>query len=806
MESVSPMLRAVPLLLDLLWKSLSLLVAAGLVSLLLRPRSAAVRHTLWLSVFVSLLCLPAFCLWLPRRMVPLLPPAAPHALRQAPPAQSLPMAFPSLLPALPERTPASTPLPTFSDVLGSDPAPALLPQPGKGNPTFLRRADPAAWLALLWLVGVGGALARTGLGLVSARRLIRLCAPVTAGPLAEAAEGARRALRLARPVRLRQGGAEQAVAVPMTFGVLHPVILLPSGATGWPAERLRVVLLHEMAHIGRGDWAALVLAHLVCALYWFHPLVWLAARRLRAESEEACDDRVLACGIPAPDYADHLLEIVRTLPRRGGALPAAVTMAQNREIAGRLKTILTHRRNRSGVARRGLVLATLAGLALVMPLAAMHPARRPGPVRIGNVAVLTKTPWTAKLSDGTLVRLVSVIKADRRGHELGTAWTPDGGPIGGSEAAPGRGYLTTLVDPSLTQQGVLSLRMAASPSKSYKVLTVSMADNRRGHLDIGLRFSAGPYTTLISAPLGQSASRRLTSGEAVALSKGVTGWQNDFFAGRKRLYLTQITLTIPKRFNTSDYDSKLEALGADGRPVAITAHLGGLVSGSGASRQLFYNFRPTDLKSRHVSGFRFVARPADHFTFHDVALQPSLLAGAAHSAGLPPVSQVYDPMDKDPAVRARARHQRIATALRLRDDLQDWAKRNLGLLRRMHQASPDDLAALLRVYAQLPPCDTYLHPNTLLSATAKFTVLGAPPTLSHLRKSQEPLDVRLRGDFARYRDFRLSQSLNVGPKSITLWASGRVTETTWTERIVGHREIPDLKDTADIAPAYPFLK
>ena len=800
MESFSLML------LDMLWKSLPLFAAAGLFSHVLRRRSAAARHTLWLSVLVSLLCLPALCLWLPRRTLPLLPAAA-RPPRPAPPAQSLPM---KILPAthpLPTKPSASTPPPPFADMNGRDPAPTLLPTPSKSRPAPIRQTDLAGWLTLLWLAGAGAALARTCLGLASARRLIRGCVPVPVGPLAEAADEARRALGLARPVRLRQGGAEQAVAVPMTFGALRPVVLLPQGIADWPAGRLRVVLLHEMAHVGRGDWTALILAQFVCALYWFHPLVWLAARRLRAEGEEACDDRVLTCGVPAPDYAAYLLEIVRALPSQNRVLPAAVTMAQSRKIAGRLKTILAHPKDRTGVTRRGLALATLAALLLVMPLAAMHPARRPAPAVVRNVAVLTNTPWTAKLSDGGLVKLVAVIGADRKGNALAAAWAPDGSPMAGSpavafEAPPGKGYLTALLSLLSEQNGIVALRLAVTPPKLYKAMVVSISGNRRGHLDIGLRVSAGPYTTLISSPLGQGASHRLPSGEMVTLSKGITGWQNGPLTGGRRLHLTQIKLTIPMRFNTPDYDSKLEALGADGRPVALTNYLDGFASGSGASRQLFYSFRPSDLKSRRVTGFQFVARPADHFTFHNVALQPNLPADAAHPAGPPPVSQIFDPLDKDPSVRDRARRQRIATALRLRKQRQGWAERNAVLLRRMRQAGPDDLAALLRVYAQVPPS------INASAEDAAFTVLGAPSTLSHLRKSQEPLDVQHRQDFARYRDLRVSQSFNTGLTSITLWASGRVTETTLTGRVVGHTRMfaVDPKETADIAPPYPFLK
>ena len=794
LETASLLLRAAPLLLDVFWKSLFVLAAAALAALMLRRRSAAARHALWLSAFVTLLFLPALCLWLPSQTLPVLPAAV------SPPRLLPVQSWVSDAAPLPDR-PAAPAL--FLGSAGPDRTTLRPPRTAEAVPARTVRPVPLAWSsqlwmpALLWMAGVGAVLGRIALGLASARRLIHGCVPVAAGPLAEAAGEARRALGLYRPVRLRQNRVGQAVVVPMTFGHFRPIVLLPQGASGWPAGRLRAVLLHEMAHIGRSDWAVLLLVRSVCALYWFHPLVWLAARRLRAEAEEACDDRVLLCGVPAPDYADHLLEIVRALPRRGGPFPAAVTMARNREIAGRLQTILAHPKSRGGVTPRGLVLAALTGLILVLPLAAMHPARRSAQIK--TVAALTGVPWTARLSDGTLLKLVAVTRVDGRGHDTGASWAPDGSPLRGTAAAVGGSPLVALVNTLSDQTGNLSLRMAATSSKSYMVAGVSTSDNRRGHNDFGLRVSAGPFTTLVSAPLGRSASTRLPSGEMVMLSKGTTGLRNGFLVGSKPSVVTQVWLTVPVRFNTPDYDSRMEALGPDGKVADFPTFPQG-ADGSGPTRRLLYLFKASDLRSRRVTRLRFVTRPADHFTFRDVALYPNPSAGAAHPAAPPPVSQVFDPLDADPAARNRARQQRIKTALRLRASLRGWAVRNAALLQQMRRANPNDLAALLRVYAQVPPTRTS-------AAEATFTGLGAPPTLSHLRRSQEPLDVDLREDFARYRDFRLTRSVNTGLTFITLWASGRVTETTHTDRVVGRTRFfaVDHKDTADIAPAYPFL-
>ena len=89
------------------------------------------------------------------------------------------------------------------------------------------------------------------------------------------------------------------------------------------------MLRHELAHIARGDALSQLVAGFVCALYWFHPLVWIAERRLRAECERACDDRVVSLGTPAPEYAAHLLEVARSA-RSFGRPVLSVAMARHR--------------------------------------------------------------------------------------------------------------------------------------------------------------------------------------------------------------------------------------------------------------------------------------------------------------------------------------------------------------------------------------------------------------------------------------------------------------------------------------------
>jgi hypothetical protein len=174
-------------------------------------------------------------------------------------------------------------------------------------------------------------------------------------------------LGVRRRVRLLESDE---VSVPVTWGLRVPVVIFPTGAAAWTGERKRVVLLHELAHIRRWDYAVHLMVEVACAIYWFNPLVWLAARLNNLEQERACDDQALNVGVRSDIYAEHLVDIARThvaeMAPRG-----AFAMAHSSGLAGRVRSILARGLDRAPVSPRRLLSTSVTALAVAFPLASV---------------------------------------------------------------------------------------------------------------------------------------------------------------------------------------------------------------------------------------------------------------------------------------------------------------------------------------------------------------------------------------------------------------------------------------------------
>ncbi len=340
------------LLLDALLKSFVVLALAGGLGLLWRRASAAARHLIWFAAVASLPFLPLLSSVLPSWNRPLWSVST-SLVSGNQISLTLELA-PSAGPATPgpEAGPMSVDAARASD------------HQHRRNQLFAAHFSQV-WLALGFTVWSGGmmlALGYLGFGQFQLGKMSRKARRLADGDWTRLLKETCEILRLGRPVILLQSPDH---VMPLTWGWLRPVVLLPAEAAQWPEERRRIVLLHELAHVKRWDCLTQVVARMVCALYWFNPLVWLAARRMCVERERACDDLVLNGGCKASDYASHLVEIARSFRRVPQV--AAIAMARSSGLEKRITAIVDGTRNRRLRSATALgILVAAGGIAICL--------------------------------------------------------------------------------------------------------------------------------------------------------------------------------------------------------------------------------------------------------------------------------------------------------------------------------------------------------------------------------------------------------------------------------------------------------
>lgn len=350
-----------PVVLVVLKASAVLLVALALTTLMQRA-SATSRHLVWVASMFALVAIPLLAVWSPVRFAVL-----PSAL-----SVSGIVASGSVIAS--ETTDESRPRHVVRGDGGDVPISMRQGEFGTANKAANTSANanpaslldsalssdfvtipPVAIIAGVWAAVALGLMGWLAYGAWSVRRIVRRSTPLNdaawQGTMIDIADR----LQLDSTPRLLRA---ESVTMPFACGLRTPTIVLPGECESWSFERRAAVLLHELAHIRRRDIVGHTLGRLVCAVYWFHPLAWTAARRLRAESERACDDLALGCGTRASDYAEHLLDIVTSV-RNHGTPSVAMAMATRSEFEGRMLAILDPSLMRAAPTR--MQASTLAG-------------------------------------------------------------------------------------------------------------------------------------------------------------------------------------------------------------------------------------------------------------------------------------------------------------------------------------------------------------------------------------------------------------------------------------------------------------
>src|SRR5258705_46346 len=342
----------------------------------LRHSPASLRHLVWTLACGGVLALPLASALLPNWRL------------AAWPRLDVPVAFDAeqLGPQASKQDPKPAP-PVMPTAHATVP-----PTSAAGETEPVRWRLTPDWTALVspvWLSGVGAVLILLAVGMARIMWLDRVTRPVEDEAWLILVDELSLELGLTRHVRLLQASGP---AMPMTWGIRRPAILLPAEADTWPAERRRDVPLHDMAHVKRHDFLIQLMAHVACAVYWFHPLVWLAATRLREERERACDDHVLRAGATPSEYASHLLDIARRLRAARATSLASVAMARPAQLATRPIDVLHTPPCRDTLSARAALPAWLVAIAVVVPLAAAAPRIAEPAGRPSAIDTITRPP------------------------------------------------------------------------------------------------------------------------------------------------------------------------------------------------------------------------------------------------------------------------------------------------------------------------------------------------------------------------------------------------------------------------------
>jgi beta-lactamase regulating signal transducer with metallopeptidase domain len=390
----------------LVLKATVILVAAFGADTLLRRRNVLLCTAMWNAVLLAMLVLPIAALVLPEVPVPI--------LRSTPTATAAPGER-----AVPEELQGTS---FYVNELVTNAAIAS-PVRETASPFSLDRIRSrftvGIAIAVVYAAGVMIGLIRLTIALAATARLRVTGMVVACADWQERLADWQDRLCCSE-VELRQSNHVQ---VPLVIGFFRPAILLPQHMVAELKTRCRdAVIVHELAHVLRSDFGWQLVLRILQAVLWFHPLIWLAERRIHFVRERACDDFTIHALGSGNKYANTLLAIAsRLVGRSTFGLGLAVTRTP--QIAARIEAIATSQGNPSCLlSARGRLAAFSACLLLagvlgsVAIVRAQQPVGKPltklpQPIAEANPAPANQQPATDNLPDDkkTPVRKMRVV-------------------------------------------------------------------------------------------------------------------------------------------------------------------------------------------------------------------------------------------------------------------------------------------------------------------------------------------------------------------------------------------------------------
>lgn len=389
--------------------TLLVLVLAGATHVL-RRRSAVFLHALWILVLVRLVIPPAFAFptgwgwWLhPERVrIASMMETARNATREADLNQldelsgSVDGSGTRSAPATrePEQAPAgkigsrdlASAVPTAMS------APADVTSGNAEQPATGVRWDVC--LLLAWAGVSSTLLGMLGLGSLRVGRWVREATPITDPAVCDLLHDCCERLELGGGIELRNS---ETCTTPVVVGHFQPVILLPAAVLKQlEPDELRSVIIHELQHVRRGDGIYNFFQGVLGALYFFHPLVWWANRRIRDLREDACDELTVAAlhGRRKP-YGSAIVKVTEMLGYASPPLALGV-METKHPSHRRLKRILDPTLPSADRLGWGSFAVLLAFAALLLPAGAAQTPTEPA--QVASIASSPTSDFTGPLN------------------------------------------------------------------------------------------------------------------------------------------------------------------------------------------------------------------------------------------------------------------------------------------------------------------------------------------------------------------------------------------------------------------------
>jgi beta-lactamase regulating signal transducer with metallopeptidase domain len=460
------------------------LLCAFVASAISKRQSAAVRHKVWsLGVLVSLL-IPAMLLVAPERRFGLIGSNR-NAIEPGMSARLESSDVSIRENAVPGTTAPDTN--SLGELKIGNASVVAVPRTS-GFPVAMPRSRASAWamwLCIGWSIPAVFLMVRLIRGAIASRTIVRRATPVDlAGD--DPATAPRLPGSISRLLADRTPAVLESPAVqsPLCVGWFGSTILLPANWRGWPRDQLQAVLIHELAHVARRDVLWQAIARLSCALYWPHPLVWFAARRMRIERELACDDWVLRGGESPTRYARWLLDLACELKAARMNERLGVAMAGRNGLQTRVRAALDPARRRMPLSKRLSLLLTVHAALLLILAGSLSPLRAVE-TRADKPTVKTSpdasTPSTQPSALGDkMLRFVAGRVVDESGHGVSGAriTVPPTSPYPATHtaSADADGRFVVMIEPrkqvrlvlrAESRDGKMQTRLVLPPRRSF---------------------------------------------------------------------------------------------------------------------------------------------------------------------------------------------------------------------------------------------------------------------------------------------------------------------------------------------------